>query len=155
MRRGVGLSRVGLVLDGDKLTRVGSVALLIRMRLHHLRPKTLRPGQESIAPQIHLAETIRPCMQPRRYSLPSASMQTQTQDTRFSLQMAQVRLRALSFPSGVTANPCQSARYSDSDRAAGPVQPTAPRPHPTAQASPRSPAPSIQLRLERRCIFIP
>lgn len=41
------------VLAGDKLTRVGSVALLIRMRLHHLRPTTLRPGQESPSPQIH------------------------------------------------------------------------------------------------------
>lgn len=46
----VGLIEGGLVLDGDKLTRVGRSLLLIRMRLHHLRPKTLRPGQESTAP---------------------------------------------------------------------------------------------------------
>ena len=56
----VGLIEGGLVLDGDKLTRVGRSLLLIRMRLHHLRPKTLCPGQESNGPSHHPHPSIYP-----------------------------------------------------------------------------------------------
>ena len=63
----VGLIEGGLVLDGDKLTRVGRSLLLIRMRLHHLRPKTLRPGQESNGPSHHpIHPSIHPSDRPMR-----------------------------------------------------------------------------------------
>ena len=112
----VGWIEGGLVLDGDKLTRVGRSLLLIRMRLYHLRPITLRPGQESMPldgpPTIHLSIHLTvPCDHATArilFSFPSVITRTAAQRSTQRTPVSQL----IRYPQRSALQACSQAVYS-------------------------------------------